>query len=77
MSRKIVGDVSQRQPWKFRIVLTGSLDELLFSRGRLVIGGLAFPELKRREHINAAAHTANQSPHFSTLIRVGRLGFRN
>ena len=34
-----------------------------------------FAELKQREHINAVAHTANQSPDFSALIRAGRVGF--
>jgi hypothetical protein len=69
MSRKIIGDLNNPQPLKL------SLDELLYSRGRLVTGGLPFPELKRREHINAAARAANQSRDFSALIRVGRVGF--
>jgi hypothetical protein len=34
--------------------------------------GLPFPELKQREHINAAAKAANESPDFSALILVGR-----
>jgi hypothetical protein len=51
------------------------MDELLYNRGRLVTGGLPFPELKQREHINAAAQAANLSPDFSSLIRVGRVGF--
>jgi hypothetical protein len=69
MSQKITGEVNQPQPWKF------SLDGLLYNRGRLVTGGLPFHELKRREHINAAARAADQSPDFSALIRVGRVGF--
>jgi hypothetical protein len=34
--------------------------------GRLseVTGGLPFPQLKQREHINPFAHTVNQSPDF-------------
>jgi hypothetical protein len=75
MSTKIVGDVSKLQPWYFRFRWNGSLDEMLYSRGHLVTGGLRFPELKQREHINAAARVANQSPDFSALIRVGRVGF--
>jgi hypothetical protein len=48
---------------------------LMYDRGRLVTGGLPFPELKQREHINAAAKAAGNSPDFSALIRVGRVGF--
>jgi hypothetical protein len=51
------------------------LDGLLYSRGRLVTGGLPFEVLREREHINSAAHAANESPNFSTLIRLGRIGF--
>jgi hypothetical protein len=75
MSRNIVGDVNARQPWYFRFRWNGSLNELLYSRGRLLTGGLPFPELKQREHINAAARAANQSPEFSEMIRAGRAGF--
>jgi hypothetical protein len=35
----------------------GTLDELLYERGRLVTGGLPFAELKQREHINPFAQT--------------------
>jgi hypothetical protein len=75
MSKKIVGDVNRLQPWYVRFRWNGSFDELLYSRGHLVTGGLRFQELKQREHINAAARSAIQSPDFSTLIRVGRVGF--
>ena len=47
----------------------------LYQRNRLVTGGLPFPELKQREHINAAARAAGNSPDYSELIRVGRVGF--
>jgi hypothetical protein len=55
--------------------LNGTLDELLYDRGRLVTGGLPFPDLKQREHINAVAQAAGDSPDFSALIRAGRIGF--
>jgi hypothetical protein len=51
------------------------LDKLLYDRGRLLSGGLPFPELKQREHINAAARAADDSPDFSELIRKDRIGF--
>ncbi|MGA2687084.1 MAG: hypothetical protein ABSE85_03335 [Candidatus Korobacteraceae bacterium] len=48
---------------------------MLYNRGRLVTGGLPFPELKQREHINDAGRAADGSPDWSALIRVGRVGF--
>ena len=54
--------------------MNGSIDELLYSRGRLVSDGLPFAELKQRAHINEVAHSANQSPEFSALIRAGKIG---
>lgn len=68
-------DLPDPKPWTYRLLLNGKLDQLLYERGRLVTGGLAFPELKQREHINPFAHTVNESPDFSSLIRVGRVGF--
>src|SRR5271167_2713716 len=75
LDTKIAEDMKNPQPWNYQLLLNGTLDELLYERGRLVTGGLPFPELKQREHINPAARTANQSPDFSELIRVGRVGF--
>jgi hypothetical protein len=75
MGAKILDNSSNPQPWNLRILLDGTLDELLYSRGRLVTVGIPFPELKQREHINPAAMAANQSPDFSARIREGRIGF--
>ena len=75
LNKPLAADVSNPQPWNYQFLLNGTLDELLYDRGRLVTGGLSFPELKQREHINAAAQAANQSPDFSALIRAGRIGF--
>jgi hypothetical protein len=72
---KIAADLKNPQSWNYQLVLNGTLDKLLYNRGRLVTGGLPFPKLKEREHINAAARAAHQSPDFSALIRVGRMGF--
>jgi Domain of unknown function (DUF4105) len=68
-------DVHSKQPWNYRYLLNGTLDELLYDRGRLVTGGLTFPELKQREHINTAGKAAGLSPDYSALIRKGRIGF--
>jgi hypothetical protein len=75
LNKQIAADVANPQPWNYQFILNGTLDELLYDRGRLVTGGLAFPELKQREHINTAAKAANQSPDFSALIRAGRIGY--
>jgi hypothetical protein len=75
LQKPLAADVNNPQPWSYQFILNGSMDELLYDRGRLVTGGLPFPELKEREHINAAAQAANLSPDFSSLIRVARVGF--
>jgi hypothetical protein len=75
LDKQLAADFNNPQPWNYQFVLNGTLDELLYERGRLVTGGLPFPELKQREHINAAAQAANRSPDFSALIRAGRIGF--
>jgi Domain of unknown function (DUF4105) len=75
LDTKIAADAKDPQPWNYQLLLNGTLDELLYDRGRLVMGGLTFPELKRREHINPAAQAADRSPDWSALIRVGRVGF--
>jgi len=75
IDRQLAADTNNPQPWNYQILLNGTLDELLYDRGRLVSGGLSFPELKQRQHINAAARAANRSPDFSALIRAGRVGF--
>jgi uncharacterized protein DUF4105 len=75
LDKQLAADVNNPQPWNYQFILNGTLDELLYDRGRLVSGGLPFPELKQREHINAAAQAADRSPDFSALIRAGRIGF--
>ena len=75
LDKPLAADVQNPQPWNYQFILNGTLDELLYDRGRLVTGGLPFPELKQREHINTAAQAAGHSADFSALIRVGRIGF--
>jgi hypothetical protein len=74
LDTKIAEDLEHPQPWNYQLLLNGTLDELLYDRGRLVTGGLPFPGLKEREHINAAARE-DGSPDFSARIRLGRVGF--
>jgi hypothetical protein len=75
IQKPLAADTNNTQPWNYQFLVNGTLDELLYDRGRLVTGGLPFPELKQREHINAAAQAAGLSPDFTALIRAGRVGF--
>jgi hypothetical protein len=63
--------------WDWRVLLNGKMDEMLYEHGRLVTGGLSLPALKAQAHINAAGVAADDSPQWSQLIRVGRVGFAN
>jgi len=66
---------NQRAPWDWRLLVNGKADELLYERHLIATGGLAFPELKRRSHINDRARAADQNPDFSQRIREGVPGF--
>ena len=68
-------DANKRAPFDWRMLVNGFMDEMLYQNGGVVADGLAFPELKTRALINAAARAADQSPDFSKLIREGRPGF--
>jgi hypothetical protein len=57
--------------------VNGTLDELLYDRGRLVTDGLTFKDLKSSAHINAIAKAANKYADFSAIIRTNRPGFEN
>jgi len=61
----------ERPPWDWRILLNGKGDELLYERHTIVTSGLPFAELKSRSLIDTRARAANDSPHFSKLIREG------
>ena len=68
-------DFGDQQGRSIQPVLNETMDDLMYNRGRLVSDGLSFPELKERQHINAAAHAAGESTDFCKLIRVGRIGY--
>ena len=61
--------------WDWRILLNGEMDAMMYEYGTLVTEGLSLPALKAQAHINAAAVAADDSPEWSKLIRVGRVGF--
>jgi hypothetical protein len=65
----------KRPPWDWRMLVNGKGDELLFERQILASGGLPFPKLKERSHINPAANAADSAPDFSKRIRAGLPGF--
>jgi hypothetical protein len=77
LEKPISEEVTNPQRWNYQLLVNGTLDELLYDRGRLVTDGLPFQELKSRAHINATAKAAGDSPDFSALIRAGRPGFEN
>lgn len=77
VDKQISADMSKPQPWNYQILVNGTLDELLYSRGRFVTDGLSFQQLKSRAHINTTAKAADGSPEFSALIRAGRPGFED
>jgi Domain of unknown function (DUF4105) len=75
LDKPISKEVTNPQPWNYQILVNGTLDELLYDRGRLVTDGLPFKDLKSRAHINASAKAADKDPDFSAIIRTNRPGF--
>jgi Domain of unknown function (DUF4105) len=75
LDRQIAAKIPNPQARNYQVILNGSLDRLLYARGRLVTGGLSFEDLREREHINKAANAAEHSADFSAMIRLGRVGF--
>jgi len=56
-------------PFSWKILLSGYTPEYVYEAGRLD-RSLPFEELRRRSHINAVAHAADQDPDFSRRIRA-------
>ncbi len=56
-------------PFDWKILASGYVPLLAYERGRLDTR-LPFEELRRRGHINDAAHAAGEAPDFSQRIRV-------
>ncbi len=59
---------ADRQPWDWRMLINGHLDELLYERGAIATN-LPFAELKKQAWVNARARAADQDPAFSQRIR--------
>jgi hypothetical protein len=77
LDKQISSEVAKPQPWNYQFLLNGTLDELLYNRGRLVTDGLAFKDLKIRANINATAKAEDKLSDFSAIIRSNRPGFEN
>jgi hypothetical protein len=59
---------ADRQPWDWRMLINGHLDQLLYERG-IIATNLPFAELKKQSLINARAKSADKAPAFSQRIR--------
>jgi hypothetical protein len=59
---------ANRQPWDWRMLINGHLDQLLYQRG-IIATNLPFAELKTLSLVNARAKPADQDPAFSQRIR--------
>lgn len=57
-------------PFSWEMLAGGPVPELLYEHGRLVTGGLPFPELQKQAHVNARARAAGTSEDFSRRIRA-------
>ncbi len=65
-----VEHVAPGDPWDWRILVNGKLDELAYMRGN-VDTTLPFEELRRRSHIVERARAAGAGTDFSSRIRAG------
>jgi len=62
--------IGAQNPFDWRILVNGHIDELGYERGTIVTT-LPFPELRRLSDITERAKAADQDPNFSTRIREG------
>jgi hypothetical protein len=56
-------------PFSWKILASGHVPEYLYEHGR-IDNGVAFADLQRRSHINAAAQAADKAEDFSRRIRA-------
>ncbi len=74
--RHHIQHVAANNPWDWRILVNGRIDELGYERGT-VDTSLPFPELRRRSAISEKAKRADRDPDFSQRIREGLPGRRS
>jgi hypothetical protein len=68
--RKHVKHVSAGNPWNWRVLVNGYLDELMYERGTIDTS-LPFAEMKAKSEITERAKAAEDDPAFSRKIREG------
>ena len=71
--RRHAQQVAPRNPFNWKILVNGYIDELGYDRGTIDTS-LPFPELKQRSDITDKARTAGDDPGFSRIIREGLPG---
>jgi hypothetical protein len=71
----VATDTHAPAPWDWRILLNGTVDQMIYERGDIAGDNIPFAEFAQRNHINDAARAADQAPDFSRRIRIGRAGF--
>jgi hypothetical protein len=72
--RHHVQDTGAANPWDWRILANGRLDQMLYERGN-VDTSLPFAELRARSDVTEKAKAADADPAFSQRIRAGVPGF--
>jgi hypothetical protein len=75
MIRRHAQQVAPRNPFNWKILVNGYIDELGYERGTIDTR-LPFEELKRRSDITQKARAAGDAPDFSARIREGLPGAR-
>lgn len=68
--RQRVQHVGGRNPWDWRILVNGKVDELMYERGTINTSRPQ-PEIKAASAISARAREAGDAPDFSERIRLG------
>jgi hypothetical protein len=71
--RHHVQQVAPGNPWNWRILVNGSIDELGYMRGTIT-NSIPFAELRQRSEITERAKAAERDPGFSRRIREGLPG---
>jgi hypothetical protein len=73
MIRHHLTNVAASNPWNWRILVNGKLDEFGYMR-KTIDTSLPFDELRRRSQIDEKAQAADDDPDFSRQIREGLPG---
>ncbi len=69
--RKHIQQVAPRNPFNWKILVNGYIDQLGYERGTIVTGGLPFEELRRSSDVTERARAGGDGPGFSRRIRAG------